>query len=424
MTQSTRPDAVAGPLLGPADEQRRAGLRRMRLVATGLLGLAAVIFVLTLDRDGFWGYVNAASEAAMVGAVADWFAVTALFRHPLGLKVPHTALIPRKKDQLGASLEDFVTENFLTPELVQERLAQADVTLRLGEWLRQPENADRVVQEVAPTLAHAVGSVRDDEVRTLLENFLLPRLAREPISPVAGSLLEGVVEDGSHHGLVDIATRELHTWASANKAVIAGIIGERAPWWSPKWLDDTVIDRMYVEIMSWLTDVRDQPQHPARRALDDLLRQLAQDLQHDPSTMQRAEQLKARLLLHPGVADGMLSLWGSVQRTVVDALGDPDGPLRTRLAVILADLGDRVVRDADLRDSLERRLSDAVGYVVQTHGREISTLISQTVARWDGDEAARRIELQVGRDLQFIRINGTVVGGLVGLVIHALTQLA
>lgn len=423
MTQSTRPEAPTGPLLGPADEQRRAGLRRMRLVATGLLGLAAVIFVLTYERGGFWGYVNAASEAAMVGAVADWFAVTALFRHPLGLKVPHTALIPRKKDQLGASLEDFVTENFLTPQLVQERLAQADVTLRVGEWLRRPDNADRVVQEVAPTLAHAVASVRDDEVRTLLESFLLPRLAREPVSPVAGSLLEGVVQDGSHHGLVDIATRELHTWASANKAVIAGIIGERAPWWSPRWLDDTVIDRIYVEITSWLTDVRDQPKHPARLALDDLLAQLAQDLQHDPATMERAEQLKARLLLHPGVADGMLSVWGSVQRTLVDALGDPEGPLRARLAVILADLGDRLVRDADLRDSLERRLSDAVGYVVQTHGREISTLISQTVARWDGDEAARRIELQVGRDLQFIRINGTVVGGLVGLLIHALTQL-
>lgn len=394
----------------------------MRLVATGLLVLAAIVFLLTHGRDGVWGYVNAASEAAMVGAIADWFAVTALFRHPMGLPVPHTALIPRKKDQLGASLEDFVTENFLRPEIVQDRVAQAQVPLRLGEWLQDPEHAAYVVQEAAPTLAHAVGTIREDEVRTLLTGFLLPRLSEEPISPIAGSLLEGVVQDGSHHGLVDLSVREIHTWAGTNKAVIAGVIGTRAPTWSPKWLDDAVIDRLYGELMGWLTDVRDQPGHPARKALDDLLAQLARDLQHDPGTMQRAESLKERLLAHPDVHEGMLAVWASAQHTIVEALRDPHGPLRARLTELLVELGDRLVRDGSLRATIDQRISDAAGYVVQTHGREISTLISQTVARWDGDEASRRIELMVGRDLQFIRINGTVVGGLVGLIIHAVSQ--
>ncbi len=395
----------------------------MRVVATGLLVLAAVIFALTHGRDGVWGYVNAASEAAMVGAIADWFAVTALFRHPLGIPVPHTALIPRKKDQLGASLEDFVTENFLRPEIVQERVQQAQIPLRGAEWLRDPAHARYVVDEAAPTLAHAVGSIRDDEVRTLLTGFMLPRLAREPSSALVGSLLEGILNDGSHHGLVDLSIREVHTWAGTNKAVIAGIIGTRAPSWSPRWLDDAVIDRLYVEMMAWLADIRDQADHPARRAFDDLLAQLARDLQHDPSTMERAEALKERLLEHPDVHDGLLAVWTSAQHTVVEALGDPDGPLRARLAVILADLGDRVVRDTELRAAIDQRMLDAAGYVVQAHGREISTLISQTVARWDGQEASRRIELMVGRDLQFIRINGTVVGGLVGLLIHAVAQL-
>ncbi|AKU17235.1 membrane protein [Luteipulveratus mongoliensis] len=395
----------------------------MRLVATSLLVLAAIVFVLTHGKDGVWGYVNAAAEAAMVGAVADWFAVTAIFRHPLGLPIPHTALIPKKKDQLGASLEDFVTENFLTADIVQERLAQAQIPLRLGRWVSDPVNAEVVVREASPALARAVASVQDDEVRTLLESFFLPRLAQEPVSEVAGHLLEGVLEERAHQGLVDLGIRQVHDWARDNKEAIASIIGARAPWWSPRWLDETVIDRLYLELLTWLADVRDTQQHPARLALDDFLATLAHDLQHDASTQERAEALKTRFLLHPGVADGMVSVWGSVQHTIVEALGDETGPLRRRLTVLLAEAGQRLVTDDELRGAVDRRLHDAVGYIVTTYGREISTLISQTVARWDGDEAARRIELQVGRDLQFIRINGTVVGGLAGLFIYATSQM-
>ncbi|WP_342803878.1 DUF445 domain-containing protein [Luteipulveratus flavus] len=423
MSSPSTSTASAGPFMGPADAARRAGLRRMRIVATSLLVLAAVVFVLTHGRHGGWAYVNAAAEAAMVGAVADWFAVTALFRHPLGLPIPHTALIPRKKDALGESLEEFVTENFLTPAIVQERLEQAQIPLRVGRWLSEPEHAARAVQEAAPALGRAVASIEDEEVRTLLDSFLLPRLAEEPISELAGHLLDGVLEDRSHVGLVDLGIRQVHDWARDNKAAIASIIGARAPWWSPRWLDDTVIDRLYAELMSWLADVRDNAQHPARHAVDDLLKRLAHDLQHDPQTQERAEALKRRFLTHPGVSTGIVSVWGSVQRAVVEALADPEAPLRRRLAVLLEDVGRRLVRDEQLRSAVDRRLHDVAGYVVSAYGREISTLISQTVARWDGREASRRIELQVGRDLQFIRINGTLVGGLVGLLIHAVSQL-
>lgn len=423
MTNAPSIATSAGPNLGPADASRRAALRKMRLVATGLLVVAAIIYVLTHGDDGALGYVNAAAEAAMVGAVADWFAVTAIFRHPLGLPVPHTALIPKKKDALGESLEEFVTDNFLTADIVQERLEAAEVPLRLGHWVSEPANAASVVRQAAPALARGVGSIEDSEVRTLLESFFLPRLAQEPVAEIAGNLLDGVLEDGAHHGLVDLGVREVHDWVRDNKTAIAGLIGARAPWWSPKWLDDTVIDRMYGELLGWVADVRDTPAHPARKALDDMLKQLAHDLQHDETTMAQAEALKARFLTHPGVADGIVSMWGTVQHTLVDALHDEDGPLRTRFTELLSELGERLVRDADLRGAIDRRLHDVAGYVVTTYGREISTLISQTVARWDGDEAARRIELHVGRDLQFIRINGTVVGGLVGLALHAISQL-
>jgi uncharacterized membrane-anchored protein YjiN (DUF445 family) len=202
----------------PADVARRSGLRRMRTLALSLLVLAAVVYVLTLrlEHDGAWGYVNTASEAAMVGALADWFAVTALFRHPLGLPIPHTAIIPKRKNEIGRNLQDFVTENFLTEENARERLAAAHVSERIGTWLLVPANRHRVMVEGRRAGLAALGRLDDDEVRALVEDHLLPRLAREPISPIAGSLLEGVLADGSHHGLVDLTITHLRGWLADN----------------------------------------------------------------------------------------------------------------------------------------------------------------------------------------------------------------
>ena len=234
----------ASPFGGTPDEQKKRDLRKMKALALSFLIGAAIVYLFCeyLDTKGSdlsiagpWvGYVKAAAEAGMVGGLADWFAVTALFRHPLGLPIPHTAIIKRKKDQLGASLEDFVTENFLTEENVRTRLDSAQVPRRLGVWLQQPGNAERVVAEASPALAKVVASIKDDEVRHLLDSILLPRLGREPVGPLAGHLLEGIVEDGSHRGLVDIGVRELHDWALANEATITALLGQRAPWGSPK----------------------------------------------------------------------------------------------------------------------------------------------------------------------------------------------
>ncbi|RNI20350.1 DUF445 domain-containing protein [Flexivirga caeni] len=394
----------------------------MRLIATSLLAIAAVIFVVTHGHGGLWGYVNAAAEAAMVGAVADWFAVTALFRHPLGLKVPHTAIIPERKDSIGHSLEDFVTDNFLTAENVQQRLATAQVPMRVGRWLSEPENADRVVTQSAPALAKGIESISDAEVGDFLRRVMLPRLAKEPVSPMLGHLLEGIVEDGSHRQVVDLVVRELHGWVRDNEQAVTSILGARAPWWSPKWLDDTVTARLHVELVRWLADVRDNPDHDMRKAVDNLLAKLADNLQNDPATMQRTEELKIRVLSHPSVATSLVGMWQSLKRVVVESLDDPESELRARISRGLSDFGSRIVADDELRASMDRRLGEVAGHVVTTYGREISTVISQTIERWDGDEASKRIELHVGRDLQFIRINGTVVGGLVGLIIHTLAQ--
>jgi uncharacterized membrane-anchored protein YjiN (DUF445 family) len=395
----------------------------MRAVALSLLLFAALVFILTQNRDGAWGFVNTTAEAAMVGGLADWFAVTALFRHPMGIPIPHTAIIPNRKDTLGQSLEEFVTSNFLTVDAARERLVHADVVRRVGRWLTQEEHSARVVTEVAKASSHALLAVKADDVRDFVEHTLLPRVVNEPLSPVAGHLLQSVVEDGAHHGLVDIALVEAHVWLLANPDTVASIVSERAPWWTPGWLDQKVIDRVHLEALNWLADVRDNPNHTARKAFDDLLAQLAQDLQHDPDTIARAEALKVRMMAHPQIGASAVAAWDALRTALLGALSDADGPLRRRGLTALSTFGERLLNDAELRHRFDGYAADAVGFVVSTYGHEIAKVISQTVDRWDGKEASERIELHVGRDLQFIRINGTIVGGLAGLAIHTFTVL-
>ena len=414
---------MTAPVLSPPDEARRRGLRRMRAVALSLLILAAVLYVATLRQDGVLGFVNAAAEAAMVGALADWFAVTALFRHPLGLPIPHTAIVPTRKNDLAESLEQFVTENFLAEDVVAQKMAGANVSRRAGEWLAEGNHAERVVAEAARVTGSVLPMLRDDDVTSFIEGSLLPRFADEPLSPIAGHLLQSVVDDGAHHALFDLALGEAYAWLRDNRDTVAEVVGRRAPRWSPRWVDSIVIDRIHREALAWISDVRTNQDHPARHAIDRLLTDFAKDLQDDPAMRERFESFKRRMLSHPDVGPSLTAVWDAVRTALVEALADPAGPLRTRAKQALVDLGTRLQDDEELRHRVDTRAAEAVGYVIRTYGSEIVSVISDTIERWDGREAAARIELHVGRDLQFIRINGTVVGALVGLVIHTVTLL-
>jgi uncharacterized membrane-anchored protein YjiN (DUF445 family) len=405
------------------DEARRRGLRRMRTLAVGLLLLAAVVYAVTRGSTGFLGFVNAGAEASMVGAIADWFAVTALFKHPLGIPVPHTALVPRRKDMLGRSLEEFVGENFLQEEIIRDRVRIAEMSRRVGEWLVKPENSRRAVDEAAALVRIGLARVRDDDLVLLVEEALLPRLAEEPISPVAGSLLAEIVHDKAHHGLVDLALSEAHDWLVHNERTFSEIVGERAPWWSPAALNERVTHRLHLELVAWIAEIRDDPYHDARFALDAMLAQLADDLLHDPATMERAERLKNRVLTHPQLMVTATSLWKAFRKALLVSLEHPEGPVRQRGHQELTRFGERLLADEELRTRLDRYAADLAVFAVGRYGRELTAVITHTIERWDGKEAARRIELHVGRDLQFIRINGTIVGGLVGLLIHGVTVL-
>jgi uncharacterized membrane-anchored protein YjiN (DUF445 family) len=395
----------------------------MRAVALSLLLLAAVIYILTLHKHGAWPYIHATAEAAMVGAIADWFAVTAIFRHPLGLPIPHTAIIPTRKGSLARSLQDFFTDNFLAESVIRTRVADARISSRIGAWLTEPANSAWVVDEAATLASTLLEKVRDADVAVLVETELLPRLAAEPLSEVAGRLLEDVVTEKAHHGLVDLALSETYRWLSGNEAAFAKALSTRAPWWTPQWLDEQVTHRLHSEAIAWVADIRDDPDHRARRALDDLLSQLAHDLQHDPDTMERAERLKQRVLSQPQVAVTATSLWNALRRALLESLASTDSAVKSRAVVSLAAFGARLVTDEALRNRLDAYASDIAAFLVERYGAELTTVITDTIDRWDGKEAAARIELFVGRDLQFIRVNGTIVGGLAGLVIYTVSVL-
>jgi len=406
-----------------ADEQRRRGLRRMRTLAVSLLGFAAVVYLVTLGQDGFLGFVNAGAEASMVGAIADWFAVTALFKHPLGLPVPHTALIPRRKDELGRSLEEFVGENFLQETVIRERIASASISLRVGQWLAEPAHVRRVVDEVAEVAAIGLGRVRDEHIADFVTDALIPRFREEPVAPLAGGLLAEVVRDGVHHSLVDLTVDELRRWLVEHPETFAEVLEQRAPWWAPPRLNDVVTRRLHTELLGWLEEIRNDPGHQARQAFDSLLTQLAHDLQHDPDTQERTERLKVRLLEHPQIVESSVALWNALRRALQSSLVDPDGAVRERLCAELARFGGQLREDEELRRRLDGTAADVAVFAVSRYGAEVTAVITHTIQRWDGKEAARRIELHVGRDLQFIRINGTIVGGLVGVLIHTVAVL-
>jgi uncharacterized membrane-anchored protein YjiN (DUF445 family) len=272
-------------------------------------------------------------------------------------------------------------------------------------------------------LSDGLGRVKESDVAALVEEAIIPRMLDEELSPMAGQLLAEIVRDGAHVGAVDLMLTELHRWLSANQEEVTTLVGQRAPWWTPIWLDDRVSVRIHAEVVEWIAEIRDTPDHQARQALDRWLTQLSHDLQHDPATQERAERLKERVLTQPKVATTSIAIWDALRHALVGSLQDPDGLVRQRAVDELTSLGSRLMTDEALGERVDGVLADVAAYVVSHYGNDLATIISATVNRWDGKETAERIELHVGRDLQFIRINGTVVGGLAGLAIHAVSSV-
>ncbi|MFF8934138.1 DUF445 domain-containing protein [Streptomyces paradoxus] len=411
----------------PADEEKQRGVRQMKLTATGLLLFVALVYVLAKwaqnSGAGPWaGYVAAAAEAGMVGALADWFAVTALFRHPLGIPIPHTAIIPTKKDQLGVSLGEFVGENFLSEDVVRQRLRAVGIGSRLGAWLAVPEHADRVTAELSTALRGALTVLRDSDVQAVVGEAITRRAGAQEIGPGIGKMLEKVVADGGHKRVVDLVVTRAHDWLVLHRDEVMDAVEGGAPGWTPKFVDRKVGERVYRELLRFATEMRDMPGHPARGALDRFLTDFASDLQSDTDTRARIERLKGEVLGRGEVQDLIASAWTAVRSMIVAAAEDERSELRLRVRASLLSLGSRMAAERKVQDKVDKWVEDAAVYVVTTYRKEITSLITDTVASWDAEHTTKKIEANIGRDLQFIRINGTVVGSLAGLLIYTVSR--
>ncbi|MFD5359319.1 DUF445 domain-containing protein [Streptomyces tendae] len=412
----------------PADEEKRRGVRRMKLTATGLLLFVALVYVLAEWAShrgaGAWaGYVSAAAEAGMVGALADWFAVTALFRHPLGIPIPHTAIIPKKKDQLGVSLGEFVGENFLSEAVVRQRLRAVGIGSRLGAWLAVPEHADRVTAELSAALRGALTVLRDSDVQAVVGEAITRRADAQEIAPGIGKMLDRVVSDGGHKRAVDLIVSRAHDWLILHGDSVMDAVQGGAPGWTPRFVDKKIGDRVYKELLRFVTEMRDMPAHPARGALDRFLTDFAADLQSDTETRARVERLKTEVLGRGEVQDLIASAWTAVRSMIVSAAEDERSELRLRVRASLLSLGSRMASDAKVQAKVDGWVEGAAVYVVTTYRKEITSLITDTVASWDAEHTTKKIEANIGRDLQFIRINGTVVGSLAGLLIYTISRI-
>ena len=412
-----------------ADAERQRGLRRMKAVALSFLIGATGVFLAcrwaqSAGITATWvGYVGAAAEAGMVGALADWFAVTALFKHPLGIPIPHTAIIKRKKDQLGEGLGTFVRENFLSPEVVGTKLRDAQIPSRLGKWLSEPSHAQRVAAESATVLRVLVELLRDDDVQHVIDRVIVKRIAEPQWGPPVGRVLATLLAEHRQEALIQLLADRAFQWSLNAGEIIQRVVERDSPTWSPRFVDHLVGDRIHRELMDFTDKVRRNPDHELRRSATRFLFEFADDLQHDDATIARAEAVKEQLMAREEVTNAAATAWKTLKRLVLEGVDDPSSALRTRVADAVVSIGESLRDDADLRDKVDNWIVRAAEHLVAQYGVEITAIITETIERWDAEEASRRIELHVGRDLQFIRINGTVVGSLAGLVIFTVGQL-
>ncbi len=409
-------------------EATPAGLVRMRLVATGLLVAMAVLFLATRtldDGDAGVGYLRAFAEAAMVGGLADWFAVTALFRHPLGLPIPHTAIVPRNKDRIGDQLALFLRDNFLIPGVVARRMVRLDVAGAIARWLTDPPEGagGRFRQGASKLVAQILEGLDPARLGGMVKAGIAARLRETAVSPILGQLLTAAIAEGRHTPLMEGVIGWAGKALADNDHLVRAMVHERAGS-ILRWtgLDETIANKLIDGLDKLLLDMAGKPDHPLRLKAEEGLAKLAHDLQHDAATRARVEAMKDEIVANPAMQRWMGGLWEQARAALLAVARDPERAMAGRIGDLLRQIGMTLQGDARLARTINRFVRRAVVGTAAAYGDGIVRLVSETVRGWDAGTITRRLENAVGKDLQFIRINGTLVGGMVGLVIHAADQ--
>ena len=408
----------------PTTEAPPVGLVRMRTLATGLLVAMAVLFLTVralTPNDGGWGFLRAFTEAAMVGGLADWFAVTALFRHPLGLPIPHTAIVPRNKDRIGDQLAQFLRDNFLIPGVIARRMRRLDVAGAIARWLTDPPEGagGRFRRGASKLVAQVLEGLDPARLGGMVKAGIGARLRETEVSPILGQLLKAAIAEGRHAPLLDGAIRWAAGALAANDHLIRAMVHERAGSLL-RWtgLDETVANKLIDGLDNLLAEMTGNPEHPLRLKAEEGLDRLAWDLQHDDAMRARIEAMKNELIANPAMQRWLDGLWEQARAAMRKIARDPEAAMAGRIGDVLRQIGATLRDDIHLSRTINRFVRRAVVGIAADYGDGIVRLVSETVRGWDTATITGRLENAVGRDLQYIRINGTVVGGLVGLAIH------
>ncbi|OCC24139.1 hypothetical protein MB02_09590 [Croceicoccus estronivorus] len=395
----------------------------MRLTATGLLLLMAALFLLARHNAGLhpaWGYLLAFSEAAMVGGFADWFAVTALFRRPLGLPIPHTAIIPENKDRIADTMAVFLRENFLTPQVVARRLRGMNLAATAGRFLAENRTGERRLRDGATGLmADILRSLDQNCLGGMVKEGLRAQLHKIEVAPLVGQMIGAAIADRRHLPVMDSAIRWIGRTLEENEELVRSIIAQRANrLFQLTGLDARIANAVLDGMYKLLAECAVQPDHPLRHRVEEGLQDLAHGLQHDLALRAKVEAMKLELLADPAVGYWLDGLWERSRAALLRAVDDPEQALSGQFGAMLAELGGALERDQRLQLLINRFARRTLVGVASRYGGQIVQLVSETVRRWDARTVTGRIEMAVGRDLQFIRINGTMVGGMVGLGLH------
>jgi uncharacterized membrane-anchored protein YjiN (DUF445 family) len=424
------PAAPTSATPAPAPERESAALRARRLAAarrraTGLLvGVTALFLGVTVAgaHGTFLGYVQAGAEASMVGGVADWFAVTALFRRPLGLPIPHTALLVERKDQFAVTLGQFVQENFLNADVLAERIRAARLVPRLSAWLADRANAARFAGHAADLLVTVADAVRDEDVQRVLTAELTRAVNTVEVAPLAGRVLRAVIAGGQHADLFDAVVSAADRYLADHYLEIRELFEAESPGWVPDTVYRRVFDRLFTRLRHRLVAMAADPDDEARHQFEEWIAGLPDRLETSQELRERGERLKRELLGSAGLRDWSSSLWQKAKEALRAQAADPESELRARLGDALTAAGRRLGSDRRLQEGLERMVESGARALADQFHDELAGLVTGTIERWDATETSSQLELLLGRDLQFIRINGTVVGAGVGLVLHAIAM--
>ncbi|MEX3959175.1 DUF445 domain-containing protein [Trinickia sp. EG282A] len=402
-------------------------LRRMKAAATGLLIAMIALFAVSAFFERAYpvlGFVRAFAEAGMAGGIADWFAVTALFRHPLRLPLPHTAIIPRNKDRIGENLGNFFEQNFLSQEDIAAKLADVDLSGAFVRWIGKPEQTGQIADYLAGLMPDLLASVGTEDVEQFTRSALAARIREIELAPLVGGVLTQVAQTIDYDALITPALEELALLFHENHDLIRRRVREGTGWiWQRIALDDKVADAVIRVIDEAMTDVRDNRDHPWRRRFGEFAHELIAGLAASPAYLAKCEAWREQLLEHPAFATWVGSLWSElVEQTRMDAQA-PDSVVKARLQTLITQWTREALRDEALRSRMNERAREAILDMMPAQRHELARLIADTVRRWDTATVTEKLEVEVGRDLQFVRVNGTLIGGMVGLVLHALGTL-